>query len=177
MKRKRTTLKKRINKQTITATTTKNNQTLRMQKIMCITCSVVLRLNQFSMLIGKSSPVFSFSFFSPAMQSELPWLQRSVLKIPNINRACGLIKPQRRGNCFLSALCASLTRWSWTSWCSISSPPPPPPPCLFLVDGLLSTPETRDECCGSSRETHAPEVLRETNMATDQTENVWHVCS
>ena len=75
---------KRINKQTITATTTKNNQTLRMQKRMCITCSIVLRLNQFSMLIGKSSPVFSFSFFSPAMKSELPWLQRPVLKIPNM---------------------------------------------------------------------------------------------
>ena len=56
------------NKQT-TVRTRKHNHTLRMQKIMFITCSIVLRLNQFSMLIGKSSPVFSFSFFSPAMQS------------------------------------------------------------------------------------------------------------
>ena len=66
---------KKENKQTTTTTTTttttatKHNYTLRMQKIMCITCEIVLRVNQFSILIGKSSPVFSFSFFSPAMQS------------------------------------------------------------------------------------------------------------
>ena len=64
MKRKTNYPEKRKNKQT---TTKKNNHTLRMQKIMRITCAIVLRFNRFSVLIGKSSPIFSFSFFSPAM--------------------------------------------------------------------------------------------------------------
>ena len=34
---------------------------------MRITCASVLRFYRFSMFIGKSSPIFSFSLFSPAM--------------------------------------------------------------------------------------------------------------
>jgi len=51
--------KKMKNKQT--TTTTKNNHTLRMQK---------MSVSRVQLCLGsKSSPIFSFFFFSPAMQS------------------------------------------------------------------------------------------------------------
>ena len=56
---------------------------------------------------------------------------------------------------------------------------------VFLFDALYSNEfyecsrNARRVLWKLARETHAPEdwVLRETNMATDQTGNVWHVCS
>ena len=42
---------------------------------MRITCASVLRFYRFSMFIGKPSPIFSFSLFSPAMPS---WIATSL---------------------------------------------------------------------------------------------------
>ena len=39
-----------------------------------MSCAVVLRFNQFSMLIGKSSPIFCFSFFSSNAELDSDWV-------------------------------------------------------------------------------------------------------